>query len=96
MSALARITDPETSHAAASSVTNVRQVQRFILAALSGGSMTDEQVARWFDAMDITVSDSGLRTRRAELVRMGLVVDTGQRERLASGRRGIVWGLVRR
>jgi hypothetical protein len=37
-------------------------------------------------------SESGIRSRRAELVDRGLVVDTGRRIRLESGRYAIVWG----
>ena len=39
-------------------------------------------------------SDSGLRTRRNELVRMGLLADTGQTRPIRSGRQAILWGLA--
>ncbi len=39
-------------------------------------------------------SDSGIRTRCSELVKMGLVRDTGRTERTASGRNAVVWEAV--
>lgn len=39
-------------------------------------------------------SDSGIRTRRKELVTAGIVVDTQVRKRLPSGRQSVVWGLA--
>jgi hypothetical protein len=41
-------------------------------------------------------STSGLRTRRAELVKMGLIKDSGKRARLRSGRYSIVWEAVKK
>jgi len=41
-------------------------------------------------------STSGLRSRRAELVRMGLVKDSGKRIKLRSGRYSIVWEAVKK
>jgi len=92
---LARTSDPDTSHAAARSVKARTERQEAILAALDalGGTGTDEDIADVYDGPQ--QSDSGMRTRRAELVSKGLVVDTGQRARIRSGNRAIVWGRVR-
>lgn len=97
--ARARRSDPETSHAAAASlsVDRLREQQRYVLMLLEiWGPSTDVQLAR-FHATDSDaprMSPSGLRTRRAELVRMGKVRDTGGRVVLPTGRKAIVWGLA--
>ena len=39
-------------------------------------------------------SDSGIRSRRSELAATGLVIDTGDRKKMASGRMSIVWGVA--
>lgn len=93
----ARITDPETSHEAASSVSNISATQEMILFCLRWEDMTDERLAREFrkSAPEYKVSDSGLRSRRSELVDRGFVCDTGKREKTESGRSTIVWGLVK-
>jgi hypothetical protein len=53
------------------------------------GPMTDEELV---DRLGGVMSSSGARTRRCELVDIGLVFDTGQRVVLRSRRRAIVWG----
>lgn len=95
----ARITDPQTSHDAAESVTNLTQTKRLILQVLETGAMSDEQLVNAFDTGTRVfgyprVSESGLRSRRAELVRDGLVVDSGTRVKMASGRNAIVWSVA--
>ena len=89
--AVARRHDPSTSWAAAASLgpTTIRRSQLVVWRLLQDdGPMTDEQlVARLLGRM----SPSGARTRRAELVDLGLVRDTGQRVKLHSGRLAIVW-----
>jgi hypothetical protein len=89
--------DPDTSHAAAASLVSVtcRQSQQAILDLLrTVGPMTDtELIARY--PGDPPQSESGLRTRRSELVAAGLVADSGRRVPLASGRLSIVWEVVR-
>ena len=89
----ARRTDPATSHAAAHSVAHLRHNQRVILTLLQlDGPMTDEELLYlWNDRIAERISPSGLRTRRCELVDMGMVRDSGDRRPLESGRMAIVW-----
>jgi hypothetical protein len=87
----ARTTDPSTSHEAADSVRKVSETQQLILDALKRhGPMCDEQI---LGALPDTfyVSESGARTRRAELVAQGLVEDSGKTFQLSTGRKAIVW-----
>lgn len=90
---LARNTDPDTSLAAAASVRKVTETHRRILAILLGtGPMTDEQIGfAWRRLTDEKISPSGLRSRRAELVKSGLVEDSGEVARTESNRATIVW-----
>lgn len=94
----ARNTDPETSHAAAASVTleTLTQTQALVLQTLhTHGPMTDEQLCmRIADAQQSPVSVSGVRTRRSELVAADKVVDTGKRVATRTGRQAIVWGVA--
>lgn len=95
--ARARRGDPDTSHAAAASVDSLRDKARGVLTVLwHYGPGTDEQLAgryalmRAYDEVP-EQSPSGLRTRRAELVGLGLVRDTGERRAISTGRHAIVW-----
>jgi len=89
---LARKTDPHTSLEAAASLRAVRitKTRQAILACLRRHpeGLTDEQLNGFLNYL---ASDSGLRTRRSELVEGGLVADSGKRLRSKSGRRMIVW-----
>jgi len=88
----ARFTDPETSHEAARSVTNITPLKEEILQRLMT-PMTDRDLyAILFTSSRLIVTESGVRSRRSELVQAGLVRDTGERVKLATGRRAIVWG----
>lgn len=94
----ARVTDPSTSHSAAASVLNVTETQYAILLLLDETALTDAELVEayhqaWFRDPELfpRASDSGIRSRRAELVALGLVRDTGQRRLTPSGRRAIVW-----
>ena len=91
----ARRTDPVTSHLAAESVDNVTQTQAFILRCLKR-PRNDVELVNAYMAYKTApnASESGIRSRRAELVDRGLVIDTGRRVKLASGRYSIVWGLA--
>jgi hypothetical protein len=91
----ARNTDPVTSHLAAQSVDNVTKTQHFVLRCLRK-PRADVELVRAYQNMVTAprASESGIRTRRAELVDRGLVIDTGRRVKLDSGRYAIVWGLA--
>jgi hypothetical protein len=88
----ARRTDPQTSHDAAKSVDRVTNTQLYILQALRR-PRTDVQLIEAYRAIGKApqASESGIRTRRSELVRKGLVVDAGIKQALPSGRMAIVW-----
>ena len=83
--ARARNTDPITSHLAAKSVNVLKALRR---------ARTDVELVEAYNNLKTAprASDSGIRSRRAELVRRGMVIDTGKRVRLDSGRYAIVWG----
>lgn len=88
----ARRTDPLTSHEAAESVKDITKTQQFILKALRK-PLTDVALVSVYRSYKHApqASESGIRSRRAELVQAGRVVDTGDRVKLASGRKAIVW-----
>lgn len=89
---VARLRDPETSWQAAASVAKVRAAQALVWAVIEDqGPMTDEALVRWTAGC---LSPSGARTRRKELTDLGLVEDTGHRERTEAGRQAIVWRAV--
>lgn len=91
--AYARTTDPDTSHAAAESITDLRLRQAAVLSVLNFvGQLTDEElVEQYGEISPVPQSPSGIRTRRAELVRKGLVRYAGYKRVLRSGRLGRVW-----
>ena len=104
--AVSRRTDPATSREAAASVIDPSKgTYAKILAAFKtldryGVGFTDEQL---FDVWQNQhrrlgrdwppISPSGLRSRRNELTRRGLIVDSGERAKTRAGRRSIVWRL---
>lgn len=96
---VARSTDPSTSWEAARSVRGIRESQRAVLVLFRArGAMNDEKLIalyrRHADRLPAQ-SDSGIRTRRKELVESGLLVDSGRKARMRSGRMSIVWRAVR-
>ena len=88
----ARNTDPQTSHDAADMVDNLTETQTHILRALKK-PRTDSQLIEAYRKLKRAplASESGIRSRRAELVSKGLVVDTGERGVTPFNRRSIVW-----
>jgi hypothetical protein len=93
--ARARGTDPHTSHEAAKSVDRITETQTTILSLLRTPMCDAELLFAYRLCAEIKTapmaSESGIRSRRAELVEKGLVVPTGQHKLSPSGRRMIVW-----
>lgn len=91
--ARARVSDPVTSHEAAESVDRITETQEYVLKALRK-PRPDVELIEAYRAFKRAprASESGIRSRRAELVDRGLVIDTGRRVKLDSGRYAIVWG----
>lgn len=88
----ARKTDPTTSHEAAAQVDNLTATKQAILKALNHPRTDVDLISAYKSLYGAPVaSESGIRSRRAELVAAGLVQDTGARVKLASGRNAIVW-----
>lgn len=99
--AKARKTDPRTSHDAAESVNNITEVKAHILKLLKVPRTHNDLVAIWMTPSGkprsgfCKASPEGIRSRCADLVREGRVVDTGERIKLASGRHAIIWKSVK-
>lgn len=92
MKAKARKTDPFTSHEAADRVKDITLVQHYVLKALRR-PRNDSEMIEAYKAIKGAPnhSESGLRSRRAELVKEGKVENTGKVVVMPSGRRSIVW-----
>ena len=97
----ARLTDRGTSHAAAKSVRNQTATHARIVDVLErSGPATDEEIAGYYFHLGQLfdwppVSPSGLRSRRAELVDLGVIVESGK-SRTKSGRSCTIWELAAR
>jgi hypothetical protein len=86
---------PATSYAAAASVTRISAAQNMLLVILRGlGPMTDEQLHSAMLGNAFTISPSGCRTRRKELVDAGLVVASPRLGRTKGGRVCTIWQSV--
>ena len=83
-----RATDRKTSRDAAPR--DLTHSQHRVLRAMRDGPSTDYELAQKLQGI---MSPSGVRSRRAELVRGGLVVDTG-RTRVHNKRKHTVWALA--
>jgi hypothetical protein len=91
----ARHSDPPTSHMAASAV-NVGLSQMLVLSIMQRlGEATDEQILEAATLFKQTITPSGARTRRSELVKAGFLKDSGRKGVTKSGNKTIVWELVR-
>jgi hypothetical protein len=93
----ARTADPQTSHEAAKSVSKLREMYETMLIAFETlGPMNDEQLIKlWRVGVNElgwrAASESGIRSRRSELVAQGKLRDSGNRQKMSSGRMSIVW-----
>jgi hypothetical protein len=90
ISKLYRRHDPDTSKKAAESIVeSLTLLQEDVLAyARDCGSegFTDEELSHDFHCYGSTY-----RSRRAELTKLGKIVPTDRRRRMASGRNAVVW-----
>jgi hypothetical protein len=102
---LHRRDDPETSIAAAWSVVEeLRPRQSAVLEVMKRWGphgLIDEQLCSAYQTQATMPqyalprqTDSGIRSRRNELVELGLVVATDERRLTAAGRKSIVWKLT--
>lgn len=94
---LARQSDPETSRDAAEIVVaGLRDSQKNVLYVFEAvGRMSFEDLIYHAPRYGVFQSDSGLRTRTKELVVQGLVKDSGERRLTKSGRKCVMWEVVR-
>jgi hypothetical protein len=96
---VARRTDPTTSHAAAASV-DLRDSHRAVADCFEAYvELTDEELLRVYRQRQVShvypaQSDSGLRTRRRELVDLRVLENSGRKARMETGRLAIVWTLA--
>lgn len=88
--ARSRHSDPDTSRQGPDSL-RMTENRSSVLKTLSRRPLTDIELVQ---AMSSRMSASGARTRRSELVRMGLVKDSGRRKPGPTGRSHIVWEVV--
>lgn len=93
----ARPTDPPTSHQAAASLGDLRDSQHAVLNLFTkyGAGISDEHLIWRAREKGVAQSDSGIRSRRAELVDLGFLRHTGQYGRTAAGRRTQLWQRIR-
>lgn len=104
----ARAEDPENAHrAAARAAGDLTLKQKSVLEVITTyGPMHDEhlvhfyreartqQLARGFGALYPDLTDSSIRSRRNELVGLGMVRDTGRETRTARGGPTTIWEVV--
>lgn len=97
----ARHTDPLTSHQAAARVKHLSETKKAIMRLLFRKTMTDVELIKRYNQLVAIgkapqASESGIRSRRAELVERGYIAPSGRLERLPSGRNAIVWKPIKR
>ena len=93
--AFARRTDPRTSHEAAAKV-KVTETQKKIGKALALGPATDEELFHRMVRMfpEDSFTPQSVRSRRAELVKSGFIVWTGDYGKTGVGNKSMIWRLA--
>lgn len=95
---LVRRGDPVTSYQAATSLRDLRASQREVLELFRRyGAMDDRALVQCARHAGVKQSPSGLRTRRAELVRKGYLCDSGRRVVSTASQRHrprVIWALA--
>lgn len=86
----ARTTDPDTSVAAAASVTPGRTERLILEAFRAGDAMTDDEIAAALAPMHAPT----VKTARSRLSKAGFLADSGARRASRRGRDQIVWRVV--
>lgn len=93
-SKMTRWSDPATSYQAAASV-DLTKGQKIVMTAFrTRRSMTDDELIAQIAKLGLKLSPSGCRSRRKELVEIGLIRDSGVKEKTTSHRSTIVWEIV--
>lgn len=95
--AKARKSDPATSHEAASTVKNISETQAVIIRLLRITDMTDDELfLRYYQGAENGLwkhaSQPGVRSRRSELVKAGLVRGKGF-GKTKFNRAATIWGI---
>ena len=90
---MTRWSDPGTSFEAAASVAMTKSQKIVMIAFRSRNAMTDEELIHMIAKLGFKLSASGARSRRKELVEMGLLRDSGVRELTDNRRQTTVWEL---
>lgn len=91
---MTRWSDPTTSFQAAASV-DLTKGQKIVMAAFRvRNSMTDEELIDLVAELNLKLSPSGCRSRRKELVELGILRDSGVKALTAHKRTTTVWEIV--
>ena len=96
----ARRNDPQTSRDAAESVEHLTTRQRAVEGIFTiYVKLHDERLIELYREFrdgykSLRQTDSGIRSRRAELVRAGVLADSGERANTKAGRKSVVWKIV--
>lgn len=90
----ARKRDPKTSKMAANRLDLSKGQKKVMVAFRSFGSMTDEELIENLAKLNLDLTPSGARSRRAELVKKGAIKDSGQTRPGSTGNKMTVWEIV--